>query len=163
MNSRKTVVLLLPSVILFIRYHCRVTNGEVSARHQKKLQEPATKQGKSLRNIKNTLRMMCDINPPKYVLDLLSFGPKHSIRDQFDAINFLADVDLHLSENTDADICYDLNATSTWCVKLSKRQSADRAITKTVAYLKKNGLKAVPFDKGIVYCIMTDDYLKRCQ
>ena len=155
-------VLLLPSVILFIRYHRRVTNGEISARHHKKLQELATKQEKPLRNIKNTVRLMCDINLPQYASDLLSFGPKHPIRDNFDDMNFPADMDLLQSQNTDTDTCNDLKAIATWYVKLAKRQSSDRALTKTVAYLKNNGLKAVPFDKGIGYCIMTeDDYLKR--
>ena len=155
-------VLLLPSVILFIRYHRRVTNGEISARHHKKLQELATKKEKPLRNIKNTVRLMCDINLPQYASDLLPFGPKHPIRDNFDDMNFPADMDLLQSQNTDTDTCNDLKAIATWYVKLAKRQSSDRALTKTVAYLKNNGLKAVPFDKGIGYCIMTeDDYLKR--
>ena len=155
-------VFLLPSVILFLRYHRRVTNGEISARHHKKLQELATKQERPLRNIKNTVRIMCDINLLQYASDLLSFGPKHPIRDKFDDMNSPADMDLLQSQNTDTDICNDLKPIATWYVKLAKRHSSDRALTKTVAYVKNNGLKAVPFDTGIGYCIMTeDDYLKR--
>ena len=38
----------------------------------------------------------------------------------------------------------------------------DRALQKTVIFLKQNGLKAVPFDKGVGYCIMTEtDYHER--
>ena len=155
-------VLLLPTFILFIRYRCRVTNGEVSSRHQKKLQERATKQEKPLRNIKSTVRIMCDINPPQSALDLMSFGPKHPIRDKLDDMNILADMDF-LSQNTDADVCNDLNDIANWFVQLAERQSSDRAFTKTVAYKKNNGSNAVPLDKGIGYCIMTeDDFLKRC-
>ena len=58
-------------------------------------------------------------------------------------------MDLLQSQNTDTDICNDLKHIATWYVKLAKRHSSDRALTKTVAYLKNNGLKAVPFDTGI--------------
>ena len=92
---------------------------------------------------------MCNINPPQYVLDLLSFGPKHPIRDKFDDMIFLADIDLLLFQNTDADICNGLNAIATWYVKLAERQQSDRALSKTVAYLKKSALQQVPFDMGI--------------
>ena len=163
-HSRETAVLLLPSVIQFIRYHYRVTNGKISARHKKKLQELATKQEKPLPNVKNPVRIMCDINPPQHVLDLISFGPEHLIRDKFDDKNFLADMDLLLSQSTDADKCNNFNAIAILYVKLDKRQSSDRTLTKTVAYLKNNCLKAVPFHEGTGYCIMTeDDYLDRCE
>ena len=95
-------------------------------------------------------------------MDLLWFGTKHPIRGNFYDLNFLAEMDLLLSQHTDADICNDLNAIATWNVKLVERQPSDRALNKTVAYLKKNGLRALPLDKGIGYCIKTeDDYLKR--
>ena len=104
-------VLSLSSVILFIRYHCRVTNGEITARHQKKLEELAIKQQKiPLRIIKSTVGIVCDINPLQYVLHLLSCGSKHPIRGKIVDMNLLTNVDLLLSQNTDADICNDLNA-----------------------------------------------------
>ena len=79
-------------------------------------------------------------------------------------MNFLADMDHILFQNKNADIYNNLNRNATWHVKLVKLQRSDRALTRTAAYLKKNDMKAIPFDKGIVYCIMTeDDYLKRCE
>ena len=35
---------------------------------------------------------------PKFVLDILSFGPKHPVRDKFNEVQFFADVDKTLSE-----------------------------------------------------------------
>ena len=47
-------------------------------------------------------------------------------------------------------------------LKEMKKQKPDRVLAKVRQYLKTNDLKAVPFDKGAGYCIMSSiDYLKR--
>ena len=71
-------------------------------------------------------------------------------------------MDSLISRQTDADAINDLNSIATWYTKLAKRQPMDRVLRKTTAFLKINGLKAVPFDKGVGYCIMTErDYHER--
>ena len=104
---------LLPSVILFVRRQCRITTAETNKRHQHKLHELSAKQEKPLRHIQNTVKVMCDVQPPQFVLDLLSFGPKHPVRDEFDEMNCLADMDSLISRQTDADAINDLRGVLT--------------------------------------------------
>ena len=79
-----------------------------------KLADLATRQEKPLRSLNNVVKVMCDIKPPQYVLDLLSFGPKHPVKDKFNEIGFLADMDMLISEVKDPEVCNELNAIAGW-------------------------------------------------
>ena len=62
----------------------------VKTRHQKKLHMLAREQERPLRAVQNTVKMIGDVEePPKFVVDLLSLGPKHPVRDKFNRMHFL--------------------------------------------------------------------------
>ena len=147
---------LLPSVILYLRHFSTIERERVDERLKTKLANLAIKQERPLRNTDNAVKVMCDVKIPQYVLDLLSFGPKHPVKDKFNEVDFLADMDLIISLGKDPEICNELNSIAGWYCKVLKRQQIDRAVEKTRQFLKRNGLKAVPFDKGVGYCIMAE-------
>ena len=74
-------------------------------------------------------------------------------------MSFLADLDSCLSDlnEKDTDAINDLNAAAVWYRKQTKRQKGDRTLNKVRKFLKENRLKAVPFDKGVGFCIMTEE------
>ena len=92
---------------------------------------------------------------------MLSLGPKHPILDKFRELHFLADVDSllrTLKENDASNDCLnDVNALAQWYVKKAKQQRPDRALSKVNHYMKRNDIKAVPFDKGSGFALMTSN------
>ena len=54
----------------------------------------------------------------------------------------------------DSDTANDIQAISTSYIKQARRQQPNHAVMKTKQYLSSNNLRAVPFDKGAVYCLM---------
>ena len=69
-------------------------------------------------------------------------------------MSFLADFDHCLTElgDADADTMNELNAAAIWYRTRAKK---DKGFAKM--FLKKNGSKAVPFDKGTGFCILKED------
>ena len=43
------------------------------------------------------------------------------------------------------------------CAKRVKQTPSDKGVEKARKYLKSNGLVAVPYDKGVVFCVMRKD------
>ena len=122
-------------------------------------------QEKPLRGVENTVKVIGAIDPPRFVIDLLSFGPKHPVRDEFNEMHFLADVDRLLCDlDLAGEQVNEVQAAVTGYVSKMKKQKPDRAVRKVSQYLKKEDLKAVPFDKGAGYCLMSrSDYEKRLE
>ena len=59
-----------------------------------KLDKLSDRQDRPLRNGSHSNVVIMDGRElPKFVLDILSFGPKHHVRDKFVEVHFLADVD----------------------------------------------------------------------
>ena len=85
-------------------------------------------------------------------------GPKHPIRDKFNKTHFLADIDNFLSQlknqKTSGKTLCELEPTAKPYAKNFRQTPRDKAVEKTRKYLKDNGLLAVPFDKGIGFCVM---------
>ena len=113
-----------------------------------------------------TVKIIGDLKPPKYVIDLLSLGPKHPVLDQFNKMHFLLDIDKVLAQmkndDSNIDAMNEVNALTVGYLKQMKRQKPDRAVKLVTSYLKKNNLKAVPFDKGAGYSLMSaGDYNER--
>ena len=81
----------------------RLTNHD---RDKKKLVGLAAEQERPLRSVGNTVKIIGDLKPPKYVIDLLSLGPKHPVLDQFNKMHFLVDIDKVLAQmkNDDSNI-----------------------------------------------------------
>ena len=54
------------------------------------------------------------------------------------------------------------NALVNWYVKMANRQGPDRLTEKVAKYLRQSNVKAVPYDKGGGFCLMSvDDNNKR--
>ena len=157
---------LLLSVAWHSRRDTRAERLTIHDRHNKKLVALAAEQEKPLRSVGNTVKIIGDLEPPKYVIDLLSLGPKHPVLDQFNEMHFLADIDKVLAQmkndDSNIDAMNEVNALTVGYLKQMKRQRPDRAVKMVTFYLKKNNLKAVPFDKGAGYCLMSaGDYSER--
>ena len=85
---------------------------------------------------------------PKFVLDILSFGPVH----------FLADVDKLVRDlrenNTEGEELCEIEASAKWYAKNVRETPLDRGVKKVHENIKTNDLLVVPFDKGCGFCVM---------
>ena len=71
---------------------------------------------------------------PMFVLDILSLGPKHHVRDKFNEVHFLADVDKLVRElrenNTEGEKLCDIEASAKWYAKNVRETPSDRVVKK---------------------------------
>ena len=77
-----------------MRHDLRVVRREQSSILNDKLLRLSTEQERSLFNVNNTI--ICynlDKNPPKYVTDTLSLGPRNPVLGKFDENDILAELD----------------------------------------------------------------------
>ena len=169
-SKRKTVKSviperLLPSVSLFVRnamQDCRKLQKE---KHNKKLLSLSDEQERPLFNVKNTVVVHgLDRNPPSYVLETLSLGPKTSVLDRFEPKDVLSELDGLLNfcktNNVSNETITDINVKTLNYIKKCKKMKSSRNIMMTKKYLKENKLVAVPFDKGVGICIMKQETYK---
>ena len=101
------------------------------------------------------VRILDEVILPFWVREVLSFGPKHPVRDKFNEIHFLADIDsflceLKLNRITGEKLC-ETEAAAKRIAKSVKQTPSDKIVEKARKYLKDNGLLAVPFDRGWVF------------
>ena len=85
-------------------------------------------------------------------------GPKHPVLDKFNEVHFLANIDSFLSELKlnrllGEKLC-EIEAASKRYAKNVKQTPSDKSVEKARKYLKENRLLAVPFDKGVGFCVM---------
>ena len=82
-----------------------------------------------------------DEDPPRYVMDTISLGPKNAVLEQFNPHDILAELDGLLSyckENeVTEDIISDINVKTINYIKKCKRQKSFRNIQATKRYLKE--------------------------
>ena len=149
----------LPSVIFHSR-HARKTNRQcVKLRHTKKLSVLSQRQNKPLFNVKNTIRVFeFDKHIPLYVKETLSLGPRNPILDKFNDKEVLTELDCFLKYCVDHNVpdptITDINIKTLHYIKTCKNQKTPRHINMTKKFLEENKLVAVPFDKGIGFCLM---------
>ena len=98
------------------------------------------------------------VNLPLWLREVLCFGPKHLVRDKFNEIHFLADIDsflskLKLNRILGEKLC-EIEAAAKRYAKNVKQTPSDKDVEKARKCLKDNGLLAVPFDKGVGFCVM---------
>ena len=84
---------LLPSVVLRCRTQLGTSTRTLREKHQAKLALLAERQEKPLRGVHDTVRVLGDIKPPGFVLELLSFRSKHPVLSKFDDVEFFAQFD----------------------------------------------------------------------
>ena len=111
------------SVILHSRIDLRLLREKKSSSLNDKLSRLSKEQDKPLFNIKNTvICYQLDSTPPKYALETLSLGPRHSILDNFQQNDVLAELDSIVKHFKD--------------IKIDESVITDLNI-KTLSYIKK--------------------------
>ena len=144
---------LMPSVVSCIKLEMRNHSAMVQSRLNGKLDNLSERQDRPLRNgSRSDVVIMDGRELPTFVLDFSSLGPKQPVKDKFNEVHFLADVDKLVRElrenNTEVEKLCEIEASAKWCAKNVRETSLDRGVKKVHDYLKDNDLLAVPFDKG---------------
>ena len=116
---------------------------------------PLGKQGEG------SVKALDDVELPNWVQQVLSLGPKHPVRDKFNETQFLAEIDIFLSHLKNSKVpgearC-EIEAVAKAYAKRVKQTLSDKGVEKARKYLKSNGLVAVPYDKGVGFCVMRKD------
>ena len=80
------------------------------------------------------------------------------MRDKFNELHFLADVDGLVRElrenNTDGEKLCEIESSAKWYANNVRETPMDRGVKKANDFLKDQKLPAVPFDKGCGFCVM---------
>ena len=88
-----------PSIAFYLKLQARIAIHDIKDRHEKKLKKLAERQDRPLMKVNDkSVRALDGIELPKWVHEVLGFGPKHPVRDRFNELHFLADIDNFLSE-----------------------------------------------------------------
>ena len=131
---------------------------EHNHRSDAKLKKLSVRQDRSSKEQNFDSIRIFDISLPTFVKDLLSYGPKHPIRDKFNETHFSADIDKlikTLRENgTDGKKLYEIEASKKWYAKTVRETPSDRGVVERAKFLKDNDILAVPFDKCSGFCVM---------
>ena len=156
-----------PSVIFYLNLQARCSVNKLISRHKKKLEKLSEKQDRPLKNLdESSVRILDEVILPLWVLEVLTFGPKHPVRDKFNEIHFLADIDSFLSElklnRLPGEKLSEIEAAARRYAKNVKQTPSDKGVEKSRKYLKDNGLLAVLFDKGVGFCeVKKETYEKK--
>ena len=150
---------LLPSVAFHSRQNAREARNEVRSIHHKKLLALSEEQERPLFSVRNTVTLHnLDEEPPAFVIDTLSLGPKNAVLQRFNPHDVLAEIDGLLSycknNKLTEDVISDINIKTISYIKKCKKQKPSRHIQATKRYLKERDLLAVPFDKVVGICLM---------
>ena len=158
----KTPVKCIPSIVLHTRIAVKEHRKKQTAIHDKKLSSLSEDQERPLFSVKNTV-ITCELDkePPAYVMETLSLGPKNAVLNPFEPKDIFTELDLFMEHcekhHIPDDIITDINVKTLDYVKKCKKLNCSRHIRMTKKYLKDNDLLAVPFDKGIGICLMKKD------
>ena len=144
---------LIPSIVYSIRKEMRDHSDLISKRLNDKLAKLSERQDRPLRNgSHNNVVKLDDVELLKFVLELLSLGPKHPVRDKFNEVHFLADLDRLVRElrknNTDGEKLCEIELLAKCYAKNVRETPIDRGVKKGKDFLQDQKLLAVPFDKG---------------
>ena len=150
---------LMPSVVSCIKREMRNHSAMVQNRLIGKLDKLSERQDRPLRNGSHSNVVIMDGREfPNFALDILSLGPKQTVRDKFNEVHFLADVDKLVRElrenNTEGEKLCEIETSAKWYAKNVRETPLDRGVKKVHDYLKANDLLAVLFDKGCGFCVM---------
>ena len=149
---------LLPSVVYSIRKEMRDHSELISKRLNDKFGKLTERQDRPLQNgSHNNVVTLDGVELPKFNLDVLSLGPKHPVRDKFNEVSFLADVDRLVHElwenNTDGEKLCEIESSAKSYAKNVRETPMDRGVKKANDFLKDQKLLAVPVDKGCGFCV----------
>ena len=149
----------LPYIVYSIRKGMRNHSELSSKRLNDKLAKLSERQDRPLLNgPHNNVVTLDGVELPKFVLDFLSLGPKHPVRDKFNELHFLGDVDRLVRElrenNTDGEKLCEIELSAKWYAKNVRETRMDRGVKKANDFLKDQKLLAVPFDIGCGFGVM---------
>ena len=149
----------IPAAVVYSRIDRVQNRQKVAATHLKKLSHLSKQQEKPLFNIENTVKIIdVSVPIPKYVIQTLQMGPRNPVIQNFNDKDVLSELDSFLNfckENYVSDSCMnDINVKTLNYIKACKKQKTARHLILTQKFLKTHDLVAVPFDKGIGFCIM---------
>ena len=130
--------------------------------HQRKLIHLSEQQGKPLRETNKKAYNLVDLEdtPPDFVLNVLSKGPRHPVRVKFDKLDFLAEMDM-LIEHVECftgpseNIINEINIKACQYVKKMECIREDMELSRMRKWLKQHQIKAVPYDKGVGFALMS--------
>ena len=84
-----------------------------------------------------------------------------TVSDKFNEIHILAEIDIFLSDlrnhKVPGEALFDIEAVAKAYAQREKKTPSDKGVENVRKYLKGNGLVAVPFDKGVGFCLMRKD------
>ena len=88
-----------PSVIFYLNRQARCSVNNLMGRHKRKLEKLSERQNRPLKNlVERAVRILDEVILPLWVREVLNFGTKHPVRDKFNEIHFVADIDSFLYE-----------------------------------------------------------------
>ena len=155
----KTPYKVLPSIIFHSRLQRRKNRKLTQTKHEKKIHLLSQRQNRPLFNVENTV-IFSDFagHVPNYVKETLALGPRHPVMKKFNENEILVELDSFLNycekhfipDNTVTEI----NIKTLNYIKQCKKQKIPKHVKLTKEFLRKNELVAVPFDKGIGFCVM---------
>ena len=151
-----------PSVINYLSLRGQRQTATVKETHQKKLMKLSERQDRPLgKQGEGSVRALDDVELPNWVQQVLALGPKHPVRDKINETHFLADIDIFLldlrNRKVSGEALCKIEAVAKADAKRVKQTPSDKGVEKARKYLKSNGLVAVPYDKGVGFCVMRKD------
>ena len=149
----------VPSAVIYSRIDRVAHRKATSATHEKKLKNLSLLQEKPLFNVENTVKVIdVSVHIPKYVFQTLAMGPRNPVMTEFCEKEVLSELDCFLKfckDNYISDSSInDINIKTLHYIKTCKKQKSPRHFILTQKFLKNHDLVAVPFDKGIGFCVM---------
>ena len=151
-----------PSVIKFLSLRGQRQTTTVKETDQKKLMKLSERQDRPLgEQGEGLVRALDDVKLPNWVQQVLALGPKHPVRDKVNETHFLADIDIFLldlkNRKVPGEALCEIEAVAKAYAKRMKQTPSDKGVEKARKYLKSNGLVAVPYDRGVGFCVMRKD------
>ena len=151
-----------PSVIKYLSLRGQRQTATVKKTHQKKLMKLSERQDRPLgKQGEGSVRALDDVELPNWVQQVLALGPKHPVRDKVSETHFLADIDIFLSDlknrKVPGEALCEIEIVAKAYAKRVKQTPSDKGVEKARKYLKSNGLVAVPYEKGVGFCVIKKD------
>ena len=130
--------------------------------HQKNLKKQSERQVRPLgKQSEGSVKALADVEIPGWVRQVLALGTKHPLRVKYNETHFLAEIEIFLSYlknyNVPGEVFCEINAVAKTYAKTIKQSPSDKGVEKARKYLKSDGLVAVPYNKGVGFCVMRKD------
>ena len=140
-----------------IRCLASTVGDAVRCSHNKKISSLRIMFDKPAFGASNGVTNISGISLPTYVTELLKFGPKHPILTKFNKMGFLTEVEKILPRVGSSTANATIAASAIQYANSPSNKICNAKVKKVRDYLQHNSLVAVPFDKGLGFCVMTAD------